>query len=180
MREKQLQKDGQHYAGFWIRLASYLIDVLLMNLFAAFISLILHQFLSTYPVYFSFLKSGQFSRTASALNIVLTFSVFWTYQILMIGKYQASLGEMVLHLKVVGIEGRRISYGLAAYRQIVGFLASALALGLGFFWILWDPYKQGWHDTLAGTYVIHAPRTVAQRQSETFRRKERPQETPTA
>ena len=26
---------------------------------------------------------------------------------------------------------------------------------LGVIWIAWDPKKQGWHDMMAGTIVVH-------------------------
>lgn len=29
---------------------------------------------------------------------------------------------------------------------------------LGFLWMIWDPRKQGWHDKIAGTYVVKKPR----------------------
>jgi len=29
-----------------------------------------------------------------------------------------------------------------------------VALFLGFFWIIWDKKKQGWHDKIAGTLVV--------------------------
>jgi uncharacterized RDD family membrane protein YckC len=31
-------------------------------------------------------------------------------------------------------------------------------LFLGFFWIIWDAEKQGWHDKIAGTVVVRLPR----------------------
>lgn len=28
----------------------------------------------------------------------------------------------------------------------------------GLLWVTWDPHKQGWHDKLAGTYVVRNPK----------------------
>jgi uncharacterized RDD family membrane protein YckC len=47
--------------------------------------------------------------------------------------------------------------------RYVGYLLSALPLLLGFFWALWDPRRQGWHDKLAGTLVVLRPSTAAGR-----------------
>jgi len=33
-----------------------------------------------------------------------------------------------------------------------------LTIGLGYFWVIWDKRKQGWHDKLANTVVIQ-PKT---------------------
>jgi uncharacterized RDD family membrane protein YckC len=49
--------------------------------------------------------------------------------------------------------GRRPSIARALLRYF-GYLLSALPLGLGFFWILWDRRHQGWHDKVAGTLVV--------------------------
>jgi uncharacterized RDD family membrane protein YckC len=35
---------------------------------------------------------------------------------------------------------------------------SLVVLGIGCFWILWDPERQAWHDKIAGTYVVRVPR----------------------
>jgi uncharacterized RDD family membrane protein YckC len=42
-------------------------------------------------------------------------------------------------------------------RSLVRFIAyvpSGVLLFVGFFWVLWDPQRQGWHDMLADTVVI--------------------------
>ena len=31
---------------------------------------------------------------------------------------------------------------------------TALPLGLGYLWAIWDKQKQGWHDKMAGTVVV--------------------------
>ena len=53
----------------------------------------------------------------------------------------------------------------SAARQIAGASIRALAaafsfvvLFLGFFWIIWDKDRQGWHDKIAGTVVVRLPR----------------------
>jgi len=45
--------------------------------------------------------------------------------------------------------------------RYLGYLVSALPLGLGFLWIAFDQSKRGWHDMMAGTVVIkQAPQVV--------------------
>lgn len=46
-------------------------------------------------------------------------------------------------------------------RALIRFIVSAPSLwafGLGYFWMLWDPKRQTWHDKAAGTLVVHANR----------------------
>jgi uncharacterized RDD family membrane protein YckC len=33
--------------------------------------------------------------------------------------------------------------------------------GLGFLWIVFDEEKQSWHDKVAGTVVVHAPKGMS-------------------
>lgn len=37
---------------------------------------------------------------------------------------------------------------------LLGYAISLLALGMGFLWIYFDGRGQGWHDKLAGTFVV--------------------------
>lgn len=41
-----------------------------------------------------------------------------------------------------------------AFLRILVANVSLLALGLGYFWMLWDPKKQTWHDKAARTLVV--------------------------
>lgn len=60
---------------------------------------------------------------------------------------------------LTGCEIRCLSTGrrpgpVRAVLRYVGYLVSALPLGLGFLWVIWDRRKQGWHDKIAGTVVV--------------------------
>ena len=46
-----------------------------------------------------------------------------------------------------------ISWGKAILRYI-GYIISGLVLLIGFIWIAFDARRQGWHDKIAGTYVV--------------------------
>lgn len=63
-------------------------------------------------------------------------------------------GKLLLELRVVDARtGGRPSWPRAIVRYI-GYFVSALPLGLGFLWMLFDRRKQTWHDKLARTRVI--------------------------
>ena len=42
-----------------------------------------------------------------------------------------------------------------AFLRWVGAIVSGLVFMLGFVWIAFDGRKQGWHDKIAATLVIH-------------------------
>ncbi len=60
---------------------------------------------------------------------------------------------MIMGIKVVSVDGGPVSVGKAFVRWI-GYFVSAIVFCLGFLWIIWDKEKQGWHDKIAGTYVV--------------------------
>ena len=64
-----------------------------------------------------------------------------------------TLGGLVLGLKVVRLDGRRIDFPCAIVRAL-GSIFSGMVGGLGFFWCAWDDERQTWHDKLAGTVVV--------------------------
>ncbi len=48
-----------------------------------------------------------------------------------------------------------MSFGKTVMR-LIGYFVSSIVIWLGFLWILFDANKQGWHDKIAGTYVVKA------------------------
>jgi uncharacterized RDD family membrane protein YckC len=69
------------------------------------------------------------------------------------GSTGQTIGKMICQLKVIQENGEPLSYGKSFLRWI-GYLVSAVVLNIGFLWVAFDKNKQGWHDKIAGTYVI--------------------------
>ena len=55
------------------------------------------------------------------------------------------------------LDGRAIDWPTAIVRALGSFL-SAIVVGLGFIWVVFDPERQSWHDKIAGTVVVYAPK----------------------
>jgi uncharacterized RDD family membrane protein YckC len=75
------------------------------------------------------------------------------YFIVMTAVFGQTIGKMITGIRVVRSSGRPVS----AVRSLIRFIAyvpSGALLFAGFFWVLWDPQRQGWHDMLADTVVI--------------------------
>jgi uncharacterized RDD family membrane protein YckC len=92
----------------------------------------------------------------AALNqaIVFTTVVEICYQAIFTKLYGATIGKMLLKIRVVDMElldnpGWRYSFLRAAVR----FLGETLFY-LGFLWAFFDKYRQGWHDKAAKTLVL--------------------------
>lgn len=63
-------------------------------------------------------------------------------------------GKKAMNIRVIDfLNGGSIDYGRALVRYL-GRIVSSLPCGLGYFWMLWDPEKQTWHDKLSNTVVV--------------------------
>jgi uncharacterized RDD family membrane protein YckC len=102
----------------------------------------------------AFVNGGEMSIWGEAMaNVIgaLVILLFWV-------EWQATPGKRALGLRIVDAEtGGPPAIGRLVLRYI-GYLVAALPLGLGYLWALWDPRRQGWHDKMAGTVVVHDPR----------------------
>lgn len=65
-----------------------------------------------------------------------------------------TVGKKVMNIRVIDyLAGGPIDPGRALIRYLAHIL-STIPCGLGYFWMLWDPQKQTWHDKLANTVVV--------------------------
>lgn len=67
---------------------------------------------------------------------------------------QGTPGKLLLGCRVVDARTGGRPHLWQAIVRLLGYAVSALPLGLGFLWILWDRRRQGWHDKLARTVVV--------------------------
>lgn len=91
-------------------------------------------------------KSG-FGNFANLITI--------SYFILLTYFYNATLGKMLLKIKVVNTNYQKLSFIQVLIRELIGKFISGLIFGLGYIWVIFDDKKQGWHDKIAKTYVIN-------------------------
>jgi uncharacterized RDD family membrane protein YckC len=130
-----------NYAGFWIRVAAYFIDAILLWIVNVPIGLLLiDDFSFTQP-------SLPFQLFSLALGIVY-------FTAMESSSLQATLGKMAVRIKVGNISGEQISFPNALGRYF-GKILSGLILCIGFMMVGWDSKKQGLHDKLADTYVYY-------------------------
>lgn len=139
-----------NYAGFWIRSQAYVLDGML--LFA--VSMVV-QYLAILP---SIADFSDLTDIDQAMNFYyfyfgLNMTIPLLYEGLMVGKYGATLGKMVLGLRVVRPDGGNVGYPLAFARYFAKML-SGLVLGLGYLMAGFDSEKRGLHDMICSTRVI--------------------------
>lgn len=77
----------------------------------------------------------------------------WVY---VYGQGRQSFGKTFFGLRVVRIDGKRLGYGGAIKRHLLGYPLLVASLGIGGLGILRQPEGEagrGWHDQVAGTRV---------------------------
>lgn len=135
------------YSGTFRRLFAFLIDSIVM--------------IGCYLVLGIILRSAIFLTPLFALPMLgfwffggLFFFAWFYFAGFESSKWQATIGKKLLELKVVDLEGNRVSFARATGRYF-GKLLSRITLMIGFLMIIWTKKKQALHDKLASTLVIH-------------------------
>jgi uncharacterized RDD family membrane protein YckC len=145
------------YAGFWKRFAAYLIDYILLTITIYLIAIVVGLFTGVSGAVAENTGSGIMGiiTALSGLSIFLLFFIPWLYYALFeSSKKQATLGKMVLGIKVVTYDGGRISFGRATGRYFAKILSS-LILMIGYIMAGFTEKKQALHDMVAGTLVVN-------------------------
>jgi len=77
------------------------------------------------------------------------------YRFAMFSWRSATLGEIVLNLRVQKLDGTLLTgdYSGSLIRALAS-LISLVPLGLGFIWILFNQELDSWHDKISGSYVV--------------------------
>ncbi|HEX4603657.1 MAG TPA: RDD family protein [Candidatus Angelobacter sp.] len=117
------------YAGFWMRVGAYLLDIVILVIPLFILSLL--------PL----------------LGIVIDIVGIWLYFALQeSSERQATIGKRALNIYVTDLQGRRISFGQATGRHFSKIISSII-LGIGYMMAGFTEKKQALHDMIAGTLI---------------------------
>jgi uncharacterized RDD family membrane protein YckC len=76
------------------------------------------------------------------------------YETILISQWNGqTIGKKIMGVRVVSGSNGSVDWVKAFIRSISKIL-SAIPLGLGYFWMLWDEKSQTWHDKIADTIVV--------------------------
>ena len=126
-------------AGWWTRFLAIVIDIIALGIVTSILTSILYQ--------------GADPTSNSGLSTLLGV-IYYVYFWSSYGKGQ-TLGSRALKIRVVKTDGSYLDL-VGAFLRYVGFVISCIALFIGVIWAAFDSQKQGWHDKIAGTYVVKA------------------------
>lgn len=77
------------------------------------------------------------------------------YQSFFIMQYGASIGKIVMKIKVIEIQTLQNPNVLVALNRAIFRVLSEMFFYLGFIWGMMDPARQTWHDKTAKTLVVN-------------------------
>lgn len=146
--------ENTKYAGFWIRFVASFIDGIIIGIPVFIIAFILGIFslLSTNEV-----NMSVYEDSFLILYIFLWFSSLMLSTLYYAGmhasKWQATLGKMIVGIKVTDLKGQRISFGRSLGRFFATILSSILYIG--YIMAAFTVKKQALHDIIASTVVVY-------------------------
>ena len=121
----------QLYAGFWKRLAAWVIDTIIVHA-----------------------VSGLLIAATFGIGIIAIFLLPWVYEAwLHSSEWEATVGKRALGIRVTDLQGGRISFTRATGRHFAKYI-SAFILGIGFIMAGFTRKKQALHNMIAETLVI--------------------------
>lgn len=123
---------------------------------AFFIDEVLLSFLLLIGLWESF---AQAQNTIEIVNLTNAFvleymAVKIIYQAFFVMQYGASIGKIIMKIRVIEIKTLNNPNVLASLNRAVFRVLSEVLFFLGFLWAMFDPSRQGWHDKTAKTLVI--------------------------
>ncbi|HEB93823.1 MAG TPA: RDD family protein [Gammaproteobacteria bacterium] len=126
------------YAGFWRRVGAALLD---SAVFSVLFGLLLGS------IYFN---AEFWSIEGILINALWLGVTAWLWV-----KYLGTPGKLLLGCQVVDAQTFKPLRPRQAVLRCFAYIVSLLPLGLGFLWIVRDRRKQGFHDKIANTVVLH-------------------------
>ncbi|HIE1101074.1 MULTISPECIES: RDD family protein [Stenotrophomonas] len=141
------------YAGFWKRVAAYMIDYFVLVIPGAIIGAIIGVLLGA--------GMGAAGSGESAIEVVaqvtsalINFGIGMAYYTWFhASRGGATLGKMAVGIKVVRSNGERLTLG-RAFGRYWAMLLSSFTLGIGFLMAAFTERKQGLHDMICDTLVV--------------------------
>lgn len=143
-------RESIAYAGFWVRCVAAIVDSIAVWILQLLLTMVMGAMVGLIAPNF-----GSESFASIILLGLFSSAVGMAYYVVFTGACGQTPGKMLLRLKVVRSDGTGITYGRAALREILGKFVSGITLGVGYLMVAFDARKQGLHDKIADTCVIH-------------------------
>lgn len=125
------------YAGFWVRLIAFLLDM-------AFVASLLY-------LIFDILLSHLNNNFYVIIGKICSFCFYFFILTYLFGQ---TFGKMVVGIKIVPKQHHKIAWEEVLLREVIGKFLSIMFVFTGILLIALDPQKQSLHDKLGNMYVV--------------------------
>jgi len=141
------------YAGFVVRVAAFLIDSVVLGLFA--LPLAAAGYLGLRAGFMVLGKSIPIAPDEAILEALIAawFVMATIYFTALHRSHGQTIGKSLLGLHVRSLQLGRLGVFRSLLRTL-GYAASSSFFGFGFILVALTPRKRGWHDFIAGTCVV--------------------------
>ena len=147
-----LPGTGPLYGGFWVRFVAVLIDAILVGAVTTPLSFFIGLAIGAAGLAVSMPDTGV-QLVGAISGLALGVVANWLYEGLMISSAkQATVGKMILRLRVTDLEGNRLSFARASGRHFAKYLSGMILL-IGYIMAAFTERHQALHDMIAGTLV---------------------------
>lgn len=131
-------------AGFWIRVLAYIVDTIILTVINFVIGFVVVA-----------ASGGQLNGGPAVLLYLLEFVIAVAYFSLLWSSRGQTVGMMVTNLRVIRTDGSQLTIGRAIGRVFALALSFAI-IYIGVIMVAFTQRKQGLHDLICDTLVVHA------------------------
>ncbi len=143
--ENILHREGLELAEIKKRSMAFVIDEMLLS------------FLLIFAIWDSFISATTMEDIIIVTNMFvleyMSMKIF--YQAFFTMQYGASLGKIVMKIRVIEIKTLDKPNVLSSLNRAIFRIVSEMFFYLGFLWGMLNPSKQTWHDKTAQTLVVN-------------------------
>jgi uncharacterized RDD family membrane protein YckC len=154
------------YAGFWLRFAAYLVDRAILGVAGFLIAIPAIIIIVSISIGFEgvnnpneLLLEANLLKASIIVGVIILLALFnrvlgWLYYALMeSSSYGGTIGKIAVGIKVVDMEGGKVSFGKATGRYFAKIITN-LTLLIGYIMAGFTDKRQALHDVIASCLVI--------------------------
>jgi uncharacterized RDD family membrane protein YckC len=148
--EEETEVTTADLAGFWVRLAAFVIDMVLLVGTSWAIALLVDRISGPRGLFEFASPSNQVLFGLTGAFSIAYFPWCWRHG-------GQTLGKRALGIRVIRTDARQLDWNASLIR-FLGYVLCWACLSIPFLVLGFDARKQGLHDKMAGTYVIMVPK----------------------
>jgi len=142
----QLERSQLHLSTLKKRSVAFIIDELLLS---ALLMIMLWDA-------FTALSTWEEMITLTNAYVIEYMVIKIIYQTLFIYQYGATIGKIVMKIRVIEVRTLGTPIFFSAFNRGVFRIISEMLFYMGFIWAMYNPVRQTWHDKTARTVVVDA------------------------